>query len=290
MGEAREFEVGAEHAGERLDRFLSGALGLSRRYTRRLLERGAVSVESPDPSPPLDATKGSALRGGERIRIAAFRHPDEGPLAVPGVELTLLHSDAGLLAIDKPAGLPTQPLDFDETGTVLNAALARWPELDGVGEGGLHSGVVHRLDRETSGVLLLATDDAAWQRARTAFRARRVDKRYRALVHGRPAASGELCLRLDHRGKRMRVVESGGREAVTRIHEVTPRGDCSLVDLELVTGVTHQIRATLAQLGHPLVGDRVYGSPSDEPRHWLHACSIRIEDFEARSPFPDRLS
>ena len=88
----------------------------------------------------------------------------------------------------------------------------------------------------------------------------------------------------------MRVVERGGREAVTRIHAVAVRGDCSLVDLQLVTGVTHQIRATLAHLGHPVVGDAIYGSPADESRHWLHACSIRIERFEASAPPPPRLS
>ncbi len=283
MGEAREIQVAAEHAGERLDQFLSGALGLSLRYARRLLERGVVRIAA------TDGVKGRLLRGGERITVAAFRHPEEGPLPAPEVELPLLASGAGLLAFDKPAGLPTQPLDFDETHTAVNAALARWPELAGVGEGGLHAGVVHRLDRDTSGVLVLARDDDAWRRARAALRERRVDKRYRALVHGHPPEGRELCLRLDHRGARVRVVERGGREAVTRIHAVAARGDCSLVDLQIVTGVTHQIRATLAHLGHPVVGDATYGSPADEPRHWLHACSIRIGDFEASAPPPPRL-
>jgi 23S rRNA pseudouridine1911/1915/1917 synthase len=283
MVQAREIEVGSEHAGERADRFLADSLGLTRGYVRRLLRRGAVELGGQIPA------KGCVLRAGDRLIVAEFRHPSEGPIATPELELPVLSEAGGLIALDKPAGLPTHPLDYDETGTALNAALARHPEIRDVGEGGLQCGVVHRLDRDTSGVLVFALTEPAWKAARLAFAERRVHKCYRARVHGVPAERGSVALRLDHRGARMRVVSQGGREAITRITSVRDDGESALVELELVTGVMHQIRATLAHLGHPVVGDRLYGSTADEPRHWLHATEIRIDAFQASSTPPPEL-
>ncbi len=273
----------AEHEGERLDHFVAGALGLSRGYVRRLLQRGRVSLAG-DP-----AVKGSLLRTGDRIRIEAFRHPDEGPIPTPGLELPLLEQAHGLVAFDKPAGMPTHPHDYEETATALNAALARFPELARIGDGALQAGLLHRLDTDTSGVLVFALEQSVWDEARAVFASRRVDKRYVARVHGVLEGSREVRLRLDHRGPRMRVVARGGREGVLRLGKVRPEGDTSLVEIELVTGLMHQIRASLAYLGHPLVGDRLYGSSAADERHWLHACSIRIVDFRARSEPPPEL-
>lgn len=281
---AREIVVDAERAGERVDRFLAQNLALSRGYVRRLIRRGAVRIGE------RSAAKGDLLRAGDRITVATFRHPDEGPLASPEVELALIRSDAGLVAFDKPAGMPTHPLEFDEATTALNAALARYPEIAGVGEGGLHSGVVHRLDTDTSGVLVFARTEQAYAEARRAFAAQRVLKRYVARVHGVPTREGEITLRLDHRGPRMKVVERGGREAITRILRVIACGETALVEIEIPTGVTHQIRATLAHLGHPVVGDAVYGPPTDEARHWLHARYIRLPGFEATADPPPPLT
>ena len=275
-------EVDGESAGERLDRFLARALGLSRGYVRRLLAHGGVTVDG------RPAVKGAVLRAGERVAVEAFRHPDEGP-AASASSLPLLETAGGLAAFDKPAGMATHPLDFEETDTALNAALARFPEMQGVGEGGVRSGVVHRLDRDTSGVLVFAHGARAWRRARQAFAQRTVEKRYVARVHGQPQALGEISLRLAHAGPRMRVVSRGGLPAITRIVASDARGDTSLVEIDLVTGVMHQIRVTLAHLGHPVVGDGLYGSPADEARHWLHARSIRIGDFAASSAPPPEL-
>lgn len=284
---AMQHSVEQDDAGTRLDVWLARELRLTRGYVRRLLSHGAVRVNG------TAAVKGTLLRPGDRIEVEPFRHPEQGPLPDPDVELRILHEAAGLIAVDKPAGRATQPLDFDETGSVLQGLLAIRPQVAGVGEGGLMSGVVHRLDRDTSGVLLFASDDAAWREARDAFEARSVDKRYRARVHGRFEGERELQLRLDHRGARMRVVETGGRLAHTIVRALEPGDDASLVEARPVTGVMHQLRATLAELGHPVVGDALYGSPLAQPRYWLHASSIRLElaagAFEAESEPPPEL-
>lgn len=283
MAGPREISVDSEHAGERLDRFVAGALGLSRGYVRRLLRRGLVELEG------AATAKGGLLREGDTVHVAAFRHPDEGPIPAPHLPLPVLCRGQGLVAFDKPPGMPTHPLDYEETDTALNAALARFPSLLGIGEAGLRSGVVHRLDSDTSGVLVFATEKSAWREARAAFRDRLAKKRYVARVHGPPPEPGEIRLRLAHRGQRMRVVARGGREAVTRILAARAVGATSLLEIELVTGVTHQIRATLAHLEQPVVGDAIYGSRGEQTRHWLHATSIRIGGFEASSPPPPEL-
>ena len=280
MERSREIHVGAEFDGWRLDRLLAQELELSRGYVRRLFSQGRISlVDAP-------TAKGALLRVGDTVRVGAFRHPDLGPIPQPDLELSVLAERSGLLAFDKPAGMPSQPLDYEETGTAVNAALGRYPELGAVGRGGLEPGLLHRLDIQTSGVLVFASTDASWQSARELFETGRVTKRYLALVHGRLAEAGELGLRLAQAGPRARVVERGGRVAHTRWQPIRAGADRSLVRLEMPTGVTHQIRATLAHLGHPIIGDRLYGSNSDEPRHWLHAEWIRVGDFEARSQPP----
>ncbi|MEE8557342.1 MAG: RluA family pseudouridine synthase, partial [Myxococcota bacterium] len=141
----REFLVSEEEAETRLDVFLAARLGLSRGYVRRLLRRGSVRIGNEG------AVKGVLLRAGDRIRVPDFRPPSEGPVPDDQAELRVLRDEAGLIAVDKPAGVPTHPLDFDETGTVLNAVVARYPGIVGVGGGGVQSGVVHRLDIGTSG-------------------------------------------------------------------------------------------------------------------------------------------
>ncbi|MFQ5512817.1 MAG: pseudouridine synthase [Myxococcota bacterium] len=281
MDPPREILVRREDAGKRLDRFLAASLGLTRGYVRRLLARGRVRVEG---RPTL---KGLVLRAGDRIELLEFRHPDQGLRPEPTIEIPVLAEAPGCLAVDKPAGLPTHPLDFEERATVLNALLARHPQLWGVGEGGVRSGVVHRLDTATSGVLVFATRQNVWNELRSAFRERRVTKRYLARVHGWLDEERDLVLRLVHRGNHMRVVRSGGLEAVSRLRPLDRIGDTTLLEVTLVTGVRHQIRAGLAQLGHPVLGDRLYGSPLALERHLLHATSLRAPDLAADSPAPD---
>ena len=284
MSEPSVLEVGADDAGGRLDAFLARELGLSRAYARHLLERGSVRREH------RPTAKGALLERGDRITVDAFRHPREGPLAAPELPLAVVAHDDGWVAIDKPAGMPSHPLDFDERHTAVNAFLARHPEAARVGGETLQCALVHRLDTLTSGVLLFATDAQAFTRAREAFRSGRAQKRYRARVHGRVERELDLALRLAHRGARMRVVAAGGLEARARARTLAVEGDTTLLDVDLYTGVRHQIRVSLAHLGHPIVGDRVYGSPAPLERHWLHALELRIEAFAARAEPPPELA
>lgn len=283
MQSALEIEVAPEQEGERLDRFLAHQLRLTRGYVRRLLARGLVSL-SDGP-----CAKGALLRAGERVRVERFRHPERGPIPQPELELAELAHGRGLVGFDKPAGMASHPLDYDETGTAVNAALASHPCLRDVGFGGLEPGLLHRLDRNTSGVLVFALDPGSWRSARAALQELRVEKIYRARVHGKLQARGELRVRLEQRGPRARVATRGGREGVTRVLRVRHDGDSSLVELRLVTGLRHQLRATLAHLGHPVIGDRLYGSSEVLGRHWLHASRFKLGGFEARSEPPPEL-
>lgn len=277
----REIQVADRDSGRRLDVVVARELGVSRGYVRRLLGRGRILLRG------RPARKGATLRAGDRVELLEFRHPSQGPEPNPSLPVRILGEAQGLLAVEKPAGLPTHPLDYDERDTVLNALLARYPALAGIGEGGLRSGVVHRLDIGTSGVLLFATDDAAWRRARRAFSERRVDKRYTVRVHGRLESAQTLRLRLANRGDHTRVVQSGGREAITHVVPLSADSDTSLLDVRPETGLRHQIRASLAHLGHAVVGDTLYGSTTPLARHLLHARLIRIDNFSGSSPVPD---
>lgn len=279
----RTIQVTPSRDGLRLDLLIARDCGISRGYARRLLARGAATIGGHV------AAKGTFVRTGEEITLAPFRHPERGPLGDEAGTLSILAESHGLLALDKPAGLPTAPLDFDESHTALGCALAIRPAIAGIGDGGLQSGLVHRLDTWTSGVLVFATREDAWQRARAAFATRQVRKGYVALVHGRFARSEYCELRLAQRGDHVVAVEHGGRASVTRLEPVCPGDRYSVVEVHPHTGTRHQIRATLAALGHPIVGDRIYGSPVDVGRHLLHAASIGIGDFEARSLAPEAI-
>ncbi len=284
-------------AHRRLDLFLADALRLSRAQARRLLARGAVRV---DGRLAALAAKGTRLAPGATVEVAPFTRPEQQrPVPEPRAPLVVLARGTGWIALDKPAGTPVHPLAEGEAGTLLGALVAHHPELHGVGEGGLRSGVVHRLDVDTSGVLLFATREDRWGRLREAFRERRVEKVYRALVLGRPRAEGTTELGLvvaRHRPARVRVVgasEAAGSRAVRtatlswRVLELL--GPATLVEVRPATGFLHQIRATFAHLGFPVAGDRLYGAardPTGAPRQMLHAARIAWEDVAAASPDP----
>lgn len=288
----QSFLVAPENEGERLDRYLAGALGASRAAVRKLLARGDVAIEER----PVDATaKGTPLRAGWRIEVAAYRPPAaQRPIPEPDAPLGILARGDGWIAVEKGAGVPVHPLDERERATVLNAVIARFPEMLGVGEGGLRSGVVHRLDVETSGVLLFATDEDCWRRLRDAFRRHRVRKRYRAIVAGALAGEADLVLHMGvtrHRPARVRVLADGthgSRKTTLRWRALQSCGGATLVEVAPVTGFLHQIRVALAHLGHPVVGDAVYGAAGgpEAPRQMLHAAAIGYGEISACCPDP----
>jgi 23S rRNA pseudouridine1911/1915/1917 synthase len=205
----------------------------------------------------------------------------------------LLAQGPGWLALDKRPGTPVHPLREEELGTVLNSVVARHPELQGVGEAGLRSGVVHRLDVDTTGVLLVATTQPTWARLRAAFSSHRVEKTYRAIVAGRLEEELDLELPLAvtrHRPARVRVVSdrADGWIASQSVRPLCALRAATLVEVRPRTGFLHQIRATLAHLGHPVAGDAAYGGDGIEaPRQMLHAARLRFEEIDAESPDPD---
>jgi 23S rRNA pseudouridine1911/1915/1917 synthase len=293
----QNFEVSAREAGRRLDLILAERLDLSRAQARRLLARGAVAVAGRTAA---ESEKGSTLAQGVSIAVEPFRRAeDQAARPEPAAPLTILAQGPGWLAADKPAGTPVHPLREDEPGTLLGAVLARHPEMQGVGEGGLRSGVVHRLDVETSGVLLLATHEERWQELRSAFREHRVEKVYRAVVAGQMHEGGSLAVGLAvarHRPARVRVVPEHERARARGVRDVEMswrpldvRDDSTLVEVRPVTGFLHQIRVVMAYLGHPLLGDRTYARgrvAEAAPRHLLHAASVACGDVAAESPLP----
>lgn len=282
--------VGPEQGGERLDRFLAEKLAVSRARVRHLLEVGRV-VQAGRPLGLSDKSRLAAP--GEEFRIlGTLRADEERPEPRPDLELRVVAEGRGWLVVDKPAGVGVHPLHSDQQDTVLNAVVARHPEIVGVGEGGLRSGVVHRLDVDTTGALLFAWDDAVWRRLRGAFSDHRVDKRYLALVAGRFAKSRpvELTLAITRHHPAHVEVQSSGRRCRQHVTPVRAFASATLVEVKLETGFLHQIRASMAFLGHPVVGDREYGGAEPggipAPRPMLHAKRLVVDEVQAEVPLP----
>ena len=276
------FEVAGEAAGRRLDALLAERLAIPRSEARRLLTKGAVRVNGRKVSA---RDKGIRVAGGARVEVAPFRTSlERRPVPEPASELTILAAGPGWIVVDKPSGMPVHPLEEEETGTVLNALASLHPEMVGVGEGGLRSGVVHRLDVETSGALVFGTEAEAWRLLRAAFAEHRMEKTYRALVLGELQGEGREQLSLataQHRPARVRVVEPGDRRASwagdLEWRALESGGGSTLVEIRPRTGFLHQIRVTFAHLGHPVVGDRTYGAgdAGQASRLMLHAVRLR---------------
>lgn len=285
-----------EADGVRLDRAVADWRGLSRAAVLRLLDQGAVTLNG---RAMRRSNKGDLLSVGDRISLDHAYAAGEAPVADHQIELTVLAQGDGWLVVDKPAGVPVRPHALDETGTVLNAIVAMHPEVVGVGEGGLRSGIVHRLDNDTSGALLLATQQDTWVHLREAFSEHRVNKRYLALVHGTIHESGTSCRDLrvaSHQPARVVVEPEGsggeGSRTCSLSWKVVERfGDqASLIDVDLHTGFLHQVRAMTSDLGHSVVGDPTYGrdTPStNAPRQMLHAKSLAYEHIHAEAPIPE---
>ncbi len=266
-----EFEVAAEHPAERLDKFLAGVAGLSRSRIRALLDEGQVSVDGARVD---DASL--KVRAGQKIAIDV---PPPAPAEPEGesIDLTIVFEDDYLIVIDKPAGLVVHPSAGHETGTLVNALIAHCgASLSGIG-GVMRPGIVHRIDKDTSGLLVVAKTDAAHQGLSALFadhgRTLSLTREYRAFVWGAPSRQRGMIEtfigRHPHNRERQAVVanEERGRHAITHFDIETTYGKekdgkpmASMVRCALETGRTHQIRVHMAHIGHPLIGDQTYGS------------------------------
>jgi 23S rRNA pseudouridine1911/1915/1917 synthase len=261
---------------------------LSRRRIRTLVADGAVLVNG------RPARKGARVVDGDVVELPALATLEPEP----DLPLRVLFEDAHVVAIDKPGGVPGHALDPDQRGTVAAALLARYPELAAVADP-LAAGLVHRLDTGTSGVLLAARTAEAHRELRAAFRRHDVTKRYVAVVAGTPAIGAVVDAALAHDPgdrRRMRLARPTDRAwpARTEVVAVEPHGELAVIEVEIRTGVTHQVRVHLARLGHPIVGDALYGGPTGPlaaHRHALHARRLEVPAYGLciEAPVPDDL-
>ena len=290
LPERIEVVAGPDAAGQRTDRFLADAIGtVSRTRVKSLMQGGAVLRDGAALRDPAQAVQPGARFTVQRpAPVSAVPQPQ----AIP---FDILYEDRDLIVLDKPAGLVVHPAPGNEDGTLVNALLAHCGDsLPGIG-GERRPGIVHRLDKDTSGVMVVAKTEEALARLSAAFAARDLDRAYLALAWGTPAAmAGEVegAIGRDPRDrKRMAVVTRGGKPALTRYRVLRSwAAAVSLLECVLATGRTHQIRVHLAGIGHPLVGDPVYlrrvpaaakalvsparGALLDFPRQALHAARL----------------
>ena len=264
--------------GGRLDHILVEQLGnVSRSRIQRLIRQGAVLVNS---QPVLKA--GFKLEGGERVEIN-IPPPAPSSLVPESIPLDVIYEDPNLLVVNKPPGMVVHPSAGHESGTMVHAVLAHAPDLRGVGEV-RRPGVVHRLDKDTSGLILFAKDDATHQWLQRQFKDRLGKKTYLALVDGHPPTPTgrvEAAIGRDEKNrKRMMVVpDTRGREATTLYLTLESFEGHALLEVHPRTGRTHQIRVHLAFLGCPVTGDRVYGRRRPSlpiRRQMLHASQLEI--------------
>jgi len=257
MGRTIRLEVPAEEEGERLDRFLARAIeGATRSALQRILKEGGVRVDGALVSKP-----GLRLRRGMAIELF-LAEPEAAPLEPEPIPLDVLYEDEAILVVVKPAGLVVHPGHGRRRGTLVHALLGRPTRLASTGSPD-RPGIVHRLDRETSGLLVVAKEDAAYRALRAAFARREVHKTYQAIVWGWPTPpAGKIQAPIGRSRAdptKMSVRSSRGREAITRYRTVERLPGFAWLEVEILTGRTHQIRVHLASVEHPVVGDTRYG-------------------------------
>jgi 23S rRNA pseudouridine1911/1915/1917 synthase len=256
MGNPQTSQIGPEHAGTRLDVYLASQFeGWSRARLQRLIENEDVLVNGKVAKPSYK------LREHDEIEVELIAPPADF-FTPENIPLEIVYEDETLAVVNKPAGLVVHPAAGTPSGTLANALAYHFQQLP---DRGVRPGIVHRLDRDTSGLLVVAKTQAALENLSDQFRDRTVFKSYLALVHGRVASSGKIDqpLARDPSNRTRMAVVRGGRNALTlyRVRQAFDR--FTLLDVELKTGRTHQIRVHLAWLKHPVVGDETYGGGRD---------------------------
>ncbi|MBW4556865.1 MAG: RluA family pseudouridine synthase [Trichormus sp. ATA11-4-KO1] len=271
----------ANTSGERLDRYLAQELpDLSRSRIQQLIEQGNVQLNA-----KVCTTKKVNVKAGDRITLEI---PEVQPLELQAeaIPLDILYEDDQLLILNKPAGLVVHPAPGHPDGTLVNALLAHCPNLPGIG-GVQRPGIVHRLDKDTTGAIAIAKTDIAYQSLQAQLQAKTARREYLGVVYGAPkTASGSIDFPIGRHPqdrKKMAVVptEKGGRSAITDWQVLERLGNYTLILFQLETGRTHQIRVHSAKIGHPIVGDPVYGSGRSVgvnlPGQALHAWRLKLQ-------------
>lgn len=291
-----EIDLQVEKGKERLDRWLSEQLpDLSRSYIQKLIEQGNISLNE-----RVCSEKNVKVSVGDRLHINI---PPSEPLEVAAqdIKLDILYEDEALIIINKPAGLVVHPAPGHDSGTLVNALLFHCPDLAGIG-GVQRPGIVHRIDKDTTGVLVVAKTDFAHRHLQAQLKAKTARREYIAIVHGVPkTATGTIDLPIGRHPidrKKMAVIpiEKGSREAITHWQILERLGNYTLIEFRLETGRTHQIRVHSSHIGHPILGDPLYSSGRsigiNLPGQMLHAYRLILEHpvtgekLETTAPLP----
>lgn len=297
-----------KESGVRLDAAILLAFpSSSRAFVKEAVAGGDITVNG------RRAAKGLRLRGGETIEVRLLAETTDNTVLPNGDCPPAVFEDDALLAFDKPAGMPVQPLSHNETGTLMNAVVTRYPECIPLGDRPLMAGALHRIDADTSGLVLVARSAEAFVKLRAQFTAQTVEKTYLALIEGSVAVGGTLehdlvhdptlpfCRMIDAHHNRLTRAQC---ESLKPLHAVTAfnpiahttveNEERTLLEVKIFTGVTHQIRAQLALAGMHIVNDRLYGAFAIENQtgHCLHALAAKFihpisgDPAEIRTPYP----
>ncbi len=280
-----------DRPGTRLDKYIvEKCPELSRTYAQKLITDGYITVND------REGKAGLKLNAGDRVNIIIPPTP-LNPLSPEAIPVNIIYEDDDLLIIDKPAGLTVHPAPGHPSHTLVNAILSHLPDLPDIGDS-LRPGIVHRLDKDTSGVMVVAKNSAAQANLISQFKARSVVKAYIALVKGQLTPEDgviEAAIGRDSRNRKRMAVVAEGKEARTQYHVIKYMGDYTLLEIRPETGRTHQIRVHLKAIGYPVVGDKAYGVKSAHlSRQFIHATRLgftlpstgEYAEFESELP-PD---
>ncbi len=278
---------------ERLDSLIAGHSDLSRTRAQQLIREGQVVLNG------ITVTKPALmLKAGDMVEVHIPQIKDTGILP-ENLPLPILYQDADIAVINKPAGMVVHPCEGTPDGTVVNALLYHLDDLSGIG-GEYRPGIVHRLDKDTSGLMIIAKNDQAHLALSAQFKERTTEKHYRAVVYGCPAeeqGTVDMPIGRSRNDRKKMAVMPDGRPATTEWRVLKPLRQAALLDVHILTGRTHQIRVHMKAQGHPVLGDVIYAPnlkmPVRIPRLMLHSYSLRIthpvtgEQMQFTAPLPE---
>ncbi|NLA82133.1 MAG: RluA family pseudouridine synthase [Clostridiaceae bacterium] len=283
-----------KEAGERLDKWLARRFpDFSRQAWKNRVVKGEITLNGQ----AVSASK--SLAAGDQVLIPAWEKEEVKAPVMESLPLTVLYEDEWFVILDKPAGLVVHPAPGHAAGTLVNAILASYPGLSDLA-GQDRPGIVHRLDKDTSGLILIARNNEIHRKLAELFRKSEIERVYEAVVHGRPQVDRgliDLPIARAHVNRKKMMVREDGKASRTSFEVISSKGDHSHLRCQLLTGRTHQIRVHLAYIGHPVLGDSLYGGrkkAQDPPYQLLHARRLSFthpmtgKPVDCQSPLPPR--